>query len=184
MKGRNVVGIFDSIFRNKIGAPLRSEMLNDQLGVYQKIINIKNNMEQCAIRDFLENNDNDWLLVQAEKKRNDYLFSSGKLRGEDYVRMCNNLENQEKNLVSLYIDGSDDTTIYGILRNSLKQLKKNYRNLPNMDKMEFDLWVQIVLSSELATTTIIQIMGSDKYNDAVKFDQAVVSQQVRRKFGK
>ena len=53
-----------------------------------------------------------------------------------------------------------------------------------MDKMEFDLWVQIVLSSELATTTIIQIMGSDKYNDAVKFDQAVVSQQVRRKFGK
>lgn len=178
------MGMFDSIFRNKIGAPLRSGMLNGQIEVYQKIINIKNDMEQRAIKDFLENNDNDWLLVQAEKKRNDYLFSSGKLKGEDYVRMCNNLENQEKNLIALYIDGSDDTTIYGILRDSLKQLKKRYRNLPNMDRMEFDLWVQIVLSSELANTTIIQIMGSDKYTDAVKFDRAVVSQQVRRKFGK
>ena len=178
------MGMFDSIFRNKIGAPLRSGMLNGQIEVYQKIINIKNDMEQRAINDFLENNDNDWLLIQAEKRKNDYLFSSGKINGEDYIQMCNGLENQEKKLIAFYIDGSDDTTIYGILRDSLKQLKKRYKNLHNMDRMEFDLWVQIVLSSELANTTIIQIMGSDKYTDAVKFDKAVVSQQVRRKFGK
>lgn len=178
------MGMFDSIFRNKIGAPLRSGMLNGQIEVYQKIINIKNDMEQRAINDFLENNDNDWLLIQAEKRKNDYLFSSGKINGEDYIQMCNGLENQEKKLIAFYIDGSDDTTIYGILRDSLKQLKKRYRNLPNMNRMEFDLWVQILLSSELANTTIIQVMGSDKYTDAVKFDKAVVSRQVRRKFGK
>ncbi len=176
------MGLFDSILRNKIGAPFRSELLNNQLNVYKKIIEIKDNMEQQAISDLQDNSDCDWRVIQAQKDQNDYMFTHAKISKEEFLAIYNTLEQKEKSFIADYIDGSDDTTIYGVLRNSLKNIKRKYHYLPNIDQMNFDYWLQIVSSSELAKTTIAQITGSDKYIDAVKSDNQVISHQTRKKF--
>lgn len=176
------MGLFDSIFRNKIGAPFRSELLNNQIGVYKKIIDVKDNMEQQAISDLQDSSECDWRVIQAQKTQNDYMFTHAKIGKEEFLAMYNALEQKEKRVIADYIDGSDDDTIYGILKNSLKNIKRKYHYLPNIDQMDFDCWLQIVSSSELAKTTIAQITSSDKFVNAVKSDNQVISHQTRKKF--
>ena len=178
------MGIFDALFRNKIGAPSRKELFDNRVNVYEEIIRIKNDMENQAYEDFKETNNSDWFLLQAKEKRVNNCFVNAEISEDDYLKYINVYHEAMKQLVSNYIDGQDETSIYGILRNSLKRIKKENIHLLNIDKMEFDLWSQIEVSAELAQLTISQIINSGEYVQAVDDNKQICSYQVRRHFRK
>ena len=178
------MGIFDSIFRNKIGAPLKSELMNNQVLVYRKIINLKDNMESQAINDLTNLNDGNWILLSGKKKRIEYLFANGEISEKDFIELNNKLRDSYLEIISLFIDSQGENTIYDISRNSLKRIKRENVRLPNVSQMEFDLWRQIVNSAELAELTIAQIANSSEYMDSVKNDKIIRDYQVRNHFRK
>ena len=178
------MGIFDSIFRNKIGAPLKSELMNNQVSVYRKIINLKDNMESQAINDLTNLNDGNWILLSGKKKRLEYLFANGEISEKDFIELNNKLRDSYLEIISLFIDSQGENTIYDISRNCLKRIKRENVRLPNVSQMEFDLWRQIVNSAELAELTIAQITNSSEYMDSVKNDKIIRNYQVRNHFRK
>ncbi len=178
------MGIFDAIFRNKIGAPSKKELFDNRVSVYEEIVRIKNNMENQAYEDFETTNNSDWFLLQAKENRINNCFINGEISENDYLKYINAYREAMKQLVSNYIDGQDENTIYGILRNSLKRIKKENIHLLNIDKMEFDLWNQIEISAELAQLTISQIINSREYAQAVQNDKQINSYQLRQHFRK
>lgn len=178
------MGIFDSIFRNKIGAPLKSELMNNQVLVYRKIINLKDNMESQAINDLTNLNDGNWILLSGKKKRIEYLFANGEISEKDFIELNNKLRDSYLEIISLFIDSQGENTIYDISRNSLKRIKRENVRLPNISQMEFDLWRQIVNSAKLAELTIAQITNSYEYMDSVKNDKIIRDYQVRNHFRK
>lgn len=178
------MGIFDSIFRNKIGAPMKSEIINNKISVYKNIINLKNNMENQAIKDLNEGNNGDWILLSGKRKQVDYLFANGQISDDKYTELCEQLQNLYLKIISTFIDSQGENTIYGISRDSLKRIKRENVRLPNIEQMEFDLWRQIVSSAELAELTIVQITNSSEYLDSVKADKIIRDYQVRKHFRK
>ena len=178
------MGIFDALFRNKIGAPSRKELFDNRVNVYEEIVRIKNDMENQAYDDFKNLNNSDWFLLQAKEKRVNNCFINGEISEDDYLKYINAYREAMKQLISNYIDDQDENSLYGILRNSLKRIKQENIYLLNIDKMEFDLWNQIEASAELAQLTISQIVNSGEYVHAVKDNKQICSYQVRRHFRK
>lgn len=176
--------MFGSMFRNKIGAPSKKELLDNHVNIYEKIINIKNDMESLAYEDFKSTNNSDWFLLQAKEKRINNCFANGEISEECYLKYINEYREKMKRLISYYIDGQDENSEYGLLRNTLKRLKKENIHLLNIDKMKFDLWVQIEISAELAQLTISQIINSNEYSRAKKNDEIITNYQIRRHFRK
>ena len=176
--------IFEAMFRNKIGAPSRKELFDNRINVYKEIVRIKNDMENHVYEDFKKTNNSDWFLLQAKEKRINNCFVNGEISEDDYLKYINAYCVAMKQLVSNYIDEQDETSIYGILRNSLKRIKKENVHLLNIDKMEFDLWSQIEVSAEIAQLTISQIINSGEYAQAAKYDKQINSYQVRKHFRK
>lgn len=174
------MGIFGSLFRNKVGMPAKSEILNNHVAVYKKIIDDKNSMAQKALADL--QNSSQWQTVLMKKERLDNSFSKGTVSDEEWIYLNNQLEELKLRIMANYIDEQNSDTIYGILKDSLVNLKKRYISLPNIDKMEFDCWLHIVDSAELAEITISQIVNSVEYVQSTKDDKTIREYQVRRYF--
>lgn len=176
------MGIFGSLFRNKVGMQSKSESLNNHISIYQKIIDDKNTMEKKALDDL--QNMPSWQMLFARKSQIDFEISQGKVSADEWSKISSEIESLKHEMMSQYIDGQDEGTIYGILRNGLKVIKTENINLPNMNEMKFDFWVQIEESAELAQISILQIQSSDTYMDAIKNDKLIRDYQVRRHFRK
>lgn len=176
------MGIFSALFRNSVGLPGKSEILNNHVEVYQRIIDDKHGMEKKALEDL--NKNSNWQLLNLKKNQIDYDVQNGKISSADWVSMLNQIEDLKFEMIANYIDGQNSDTIYGILRDGLKRLKSKNINLPNMDKMNFDLWRQIVDSAELAELTIAQIVNGRDYVQACKNDKIIREYNVRRHFRK
>lgn len=178
------MGILDAMFRNKIGAPSKKELFDNRVSVYEKIVEIKNDMEDHALKDFQDMNISDWLILQAKEKQINNRFINGDISEDDYLNLINACREAMKDAIVNYIDGQDEETVYGILKNSLKRIKKENVHLLNIDKMEFDLWSQIEVSAEIAQLTISQIINSGEYTQAAKYDKQINGYQVRKHFRK
>ena len=178
------MGIFDAIIREKIGAPSKKELFDNRISIYEKIVRIKNYMENQTYEDFKNTNNYDWFFFLAKENRISNCFINGEISEDDYLKYINIYHETMKQLVSNYIDEQDENTVYGILRNSLKRIKKENVSLLNIDKMEFDLWNQIEISAELAQLTILKIMNDSEYDQAVKDNKQISSYQVKRHFRK
>ena len=176
------MGLFEALFRNKIGVSSKSEILNNHIDVYRKIIENRNVMESKALTD-LEHLP-EWQIYLLEKNQLDYNSKNQSISFEDWSLANQKLETLRFKIISNYIDSQSDETIYGVLRNGLKTLKQRNINLPNISQMEFDLWRQIVNSAELAELTIAQIANSSEYMDSVKNDKIIRDYQVRNHFRK
>ena len=243
------MGIFDAMFRNKIGAPSKKELYDNRVSVYEKIVKIKNDMENQAMEDFQNSNNSSWLILQAKEKQINNQFINGDISEEDYLDLINACREAMKDAVASYIDGQDEKTvygilknsriitskealkllsdlrlgvsmnmlkdiklekvqslitqiepytlrkilgsnfneqeeniIYGILKNSLRRIKKENIHLQNIDKMKFDWWRQIEASAELAQLTIAQIVNSGEYSQAARDNKQIMDYQVRRRF--
>lgn len=176
------MGIFSSLFRNSVGLPGKSEVLNNHVEVYKKIIGDKQSMEEKALEDLEKNSD--WKLLNLKKNQIDYDVQNGRISSDEWVSMSNQIEDLKLRIIADYIDSQNSDTIYGILREGLKTLKNNNINLPNMNQMEFDLWRQIVDSAELAELTIAQIVNGREYVQASKNDKIIRDYNVRRHFRK
>lgn len=176
------MGIFDAMFRNKIGAPSKKELYDNRVSVYEKIVKIKNDMENQAMEDFQNSNNSSWLILQAKEKQINNQFINGDISEEDYLDLINACREAMKDAVASYIDGQDEKTVYGILKNSLRRIKKENIHLQNIDKMKFDWWRQIEASAELAQLTIAQIVNSGEYSQAARDNKQIMDYQVRRRF--
>ena len=176
------MGLFDSILRNKIGVIPKSEVLNNHIDVYKKIIENRNEMESKALFDL--QNVPEWQEYLLKKNQFDSASSAQNISYEQWTEINKELEALKDKIMGDFIDSQGAETIYGILRNGLKNLKKRYIILPNIEQMEFDLWGQIVSSAELAELTIVQITNSSEYLDSVKADKIVRDYQVRKHFRK
>lgn len=176
------MGLFDSILRNKIGVTPKSEVLNNHIVVYKKIIENKNEMESKALLDLQIVPE--WQEYLLKKNQFDSVSSVQNISYEQWREINKELETLKDKIMGDFIDSQGTETIYGILRNGLKKLKKRYIRLPNIEQMEFDLWRQIVSSAELAELTIVQITNSSEYLDSVKADKIVRDYQVRKHFRK
>ena len=176
------MGMFDSLFRNKVCMPTSSDILNRHIDVYKKVVEDKNTMETKAT-DELQNMPQ-WQMILMRKEQLDYEARKGNLSYDEWCSLNHEIEDMKFDTMSDFIDSQGDNTIYGVIRNGLQNLKRNNINLPNISQMEFDLWKQIVESAELAQLTIAKIVNSDKYSDAMKSDKIVRDYKVRRHFRK
>lgn len=176
------MGLFNSLYRNKVGLPSKSEVLNNHINVYKKIIENRNVMENKALADM--EHLPDWQVYLLKKEQLDYESKNQSVSFEAWSIVNQELETMRFKILSSYIDSQSDETIYGVLRNGLKNLKNQNMNLPNIAQMEFDLWRQIVDSAELAELTIAQITNSSEYLNSAKTDKMVRDYQVRKHFRK
>lgn len=176
------MGMFSSLFRNSVGLPGKSEVLNNHVEVYQKIIDDKQRMEKRAIEDLEKNSA--WQLLKLKKNQIDYNAQNGNVSSDEWVSMSDQIDDLKLRMIADYIDSQNSDTIYGILRDGLKSLKRKNINLPNMSQMEFDLWREIVDSAELAELTIAQIINSQEYVQSSKNDQIIRDYNVRKHFRK
>ena len=179
-----IMGILDAMFRNKIGAPSKKELFDNRVSIYGKIVEIKNDMEDHALKDFQDMNISDWLILQAKEKQINNRFINGDISEDDYLNLINACREAMKDAIVNYIDGQDEETVYGILKNSLKRIKKENIHLQNIDKMEFDWWRQIEASAELAQLTITQIVNSGEYSQSIRDNKQIAYYQVRKHFKK
>lgn len=141
-------------------------------------------MEDHALKDFQDMNISDWLILQAKEKQINNRFINGDISEDDYLNLINACREAMKDAVTNYIDGQDEETVYGILKNSLKRIKKENIHLQNIDKMEFDWWRQIEASAELAQLTITQIVNSGEYSQSIRDNKQIADYQVRKHFKK
>lgn len=176
------MGMFDSLFRNKIGMPTSSEILNRHIDVYKKIVEDKNTMEMMA-NDELQNMFQ-WQEILMRKEQLDCETGKGNISYDEWCLLNQEVEDMKLEAMSDYIDSQSSNTIYGVLKDGLKILKRKNINLPNISQMEFDLWKQIMDSAELAQLSIVQIMNSDDYIDSMKSDKIIRDYQARRYFRK
>lgn len=178
------MGLFDAIFRSKIGAPSKKELFDNRVSVYEKIVKIKNDMENNAIQDFQDKNISDWLVLQAKEKQINNRFINGDISEEEYVESINACRDALKQVIASYIDCQDESSVYGVLRDTLKRVKKENIHLQNIDKMMFDWWKQIEASAELAQLTISQIINSEEYFQAERDNKQITDYQIGRHFRK
>ncbi len=176
------MGMFDSLFRNKVGMPTSSDILNRHIDVYKKIIEDKNTMENRAIDELQKVSQ--WQTLLMRREQLDYETRKGNISYDEWCLLNQELETLKLEIMSDYIDSQSSDTIYGVIRSGLQNLKRRNINLPNMNQMEFDVWKQIVDSAELAQLSIVQVMNSDKYIDSMNSDKIVRDYQVRRHFRK
>lgn len=176
------MGLFDSLYRNRVGLPAKSEVFEKHLDVYRKIITDKNTMEEKALADL--ETASEWQEYLFRRLQLDNLSKSANVSYEEWLELNHEIENLKEKIISDFINTQDENTIYGVLRDRLRNLKKNNISLPNMDRMYFDLWEQIVSSAELAELTITQIVNSNDYRNAVKNDRLIRDYQVRNHFRK
>ena len=176
--------VLDAMFRNKIGALSKMELFDNRVSVYKKIVEIKSDMENHALKDFQDMNFSAWFVLQANEKRINNNFVNGDISEKDYVNLINTCHYAMKQVIANYIDGQDEETVYGILKNSLKRIKKENIHLQNIDKMEFDWWKQIEVSAELAQLTITQIVNSGEYSRAVRDNKQIIKHHVRKHLNK
>lgn len=176
------MGMFDSLFRNKVGMPTSSDILNRHIDVYKKIVEDKNTMENRAIDELQKKSQ--WQTLLMRKEQLDYETRKGNLSYDEWCSLNQEIEDMKLETMADFIDSQGSNTIYGVLKDGLKNLKKKNINLPNMSRMEFDVWKQIVDSAELAQLSIVQVMNSDKYIDSMNSDKIVRDYQVRRHFRK
>lgn len=176
------MGLFDSLYRNRVGLLAKSEILNNHIDVYTKIIESRTVMEEKARLDLQSSSE--WQVYLLKKEQLDYKVKTCSTSFEEWTIVSRELESLRFKIISNYIDSQSDETIYGVLRNGLKTLKQRNINLPNISQMEFDLWRQIVNSAELAELTIAQITNSSEYMDSVKNDKIIRDYQVRNHFRK
>ena len=176
------MGMFDSLFRNRVGMPTTSDILNRHIDVYKKIVEDKNTMETRA-NDELQKN-SQWQTLLMRKEQLDYETRKGNLSYDEWCSLNQEIEDMKLETMADFIDSQGSNTIYGVIRSGLQNLKKRNINLPNMNQMEFDLWKQILESAELAQLSIAQVMSDGKYLDAMKADKIVRNYQVRSHFRK
>ena len=171
---------FGTIFRSKIGVPSKKELFDNRINVYKKIIRVKNDMESHAYEDFKNFNNSDWFLLKATEKRINRSFINGEISENDYLKYINACHEAMRQFLSDYIDRQDENSVYCILRNDLKYIKKENAHLLNIDKMSFDSWIQIVTSAELARLTMLKIINGVEYSKAVKSEKDIISYQVSK----
>lgn len=176
------MGIFESIFRNKIGMTPKSEVFNNHIEVYKKIIDDKNFMEQRALDELKKIPQ--WQLLESKKEQLAWQVKKGNISLEESLSLSNQIDDLMLKELASYIDSQNSDSIYGILKAGLNNLKMKYINLPNMKDMEFDFWNNIVKSSDLAEISIIQITSSSDYKDTFKNDKIIRDYNVRRHFRK
>lgn len=176
------MGIFESIFRNKIGMTPKSEVFNNHIEVYKKIIDDKNFMEQRALDELKKIPQ--WQLLESKKEQLAWQVRKGNISLEESLSLSNQIDDLMLKELASYIDSQNSDSIYGILKAGLNNLKMKYINLPNMKDMEFDFWNNIVKSSDLAEISIIQITSSSDYKDTFKNDKIIRDYNVRRHFRK
>ena len=174
--------MFDSLFRNKVGMPTSSDILNRHIDVYKKIIEDKNTMENRAIDELQKVSQ--WQTLLMRREQLDYETRKGNISYDEWCSLNQEIEDMKLETMADFIDSQGSNTIYGVIRSGLQNLKRRNINLPNMNQMEFDLWKQIVDSAELAQLSIVQVMNSDKYIDSMNSDKIVRDYQVRRHFRK
>ena len=165
--------IFDAMFRFKIGFPSKAKMLDNKIFVYEEIIRLKNEMEKQAYIDFQSDNNIDWFLLQAKKKKINRNFIDGIISEKNYLECLEACYSELKILLANYIDNQSDNSIYGFFRNRLKKIKKENIHLLNISNMDFDLWFQIEKSVILAQLTINQIVNSREYLESLKNDKFI-----------
>ena len=168
--------MFGVIFRNLIGMPLKSEHLNYKIQVYKKIISEKEFIEKRALRE-LENMPQ-WQLSMLKKEQLNNLLKNKNILKDNWIKMNKEIENELNQMISDYIDDQGSDTIYGAIREGLNNLKNKNINLLN--NMKFDCWEEIVVSSELAELTILQIINSEDYIISTKGDNAIRNYQVQK----
>lgn len=176
------MGMFDSLFRNKVGMPTSSDILNRHIDVYKKIVEDKNTMENRAIDELQKVSQ--WQTLLMRREQLDYETRKGNISYDEWCSLNQEIEDMKLETMADFIDSQGSNTIYGVIRSGLQNLKRRNINLPNMNQMEFDLWKQIVDSAELAQLSIVQVMNSDKYIDSMNSDKIVRDYQVRRHFRK
>ena len=176
------MGMFDSLFRNKVGMPTSSDILNRHIDVYKKIIEDKNTMENRAIDELQKVSQ--WQTLLMRREQLDYETRKGNISYDEWCSLNQEIEDMKLETMADFIDSQGSNTIYGVIRSGLQNLKRRNINLPNMNQMEFDVWKQIVDSAELAQLSIVQVMNSDKYIDSMNSDKIVRDYQVRRHFRK
>lgn len=174
------MGIFESIFRNKIGMTPKSEVFNNHIEVYKKIIDDKNFMEQRALDELKKIPQ--WQLLESKKEQLAWQVRKGNISLEESLSLSNQIDDLMLKELASYIDSQNSDSIYGILKAGLNNLKMKYINLPNMKDMEFDFWDNIVKSSDLAEISIVQITSSSDYKDAFKNDKIIRDYNARRHF--
>lgn len=176
------MGMFDSLFRNKVGMPTSSDILNRHIDVYKKIVEDKNTMENRAIDELQKVSQ--WQTLLMRREQLDYETRKGNISYDEWCSLNQEIEDMKLETMADFIDSQGSNTIYGVIRSGLQNLKRRNINLPNMNQMKFDLWKQIVDSAELAQLSIVQVMNSDKYIDSMNSDKIVRDYQVRRHFRK
>ena len=174
------MGIFESIFRNKVGMTPKSEVFNNHIEFYKKIIDDKNFMEQRALGELKKIPQ--WQLLESKKDQLAWQVRKGNISLDESLSLSNQIDDLMLKEFASYIDNQNSDSIYGILKTGLNNLKMKYINLPNMKDMEFDFWNNIVKSSELAEISIVQITSSSNYKDALKNDKIIRDYNVRRHF--
>lgn len=174
------MGIFESIFRNKIGMTPKSEVFNNHIEVYKKIIDDKNFMEQRALEELKKIPQ--WQLLESKKDQLAWQVRNGNISLDESISSSNQIDELMLKELASYIDRQNSDSIYGILKAGLNNLKLKYINLPNMKDMEFDFWNNIVMSSELAEISIVQITSGSDYREACKCDKIIRNYDVRRHF--
>ena len=174
------MGIFESIFRNKIGMTPKSEVFNNHIEVYKKIIDDKNFMEQRALEELKKIPQ--WQLLESKKDQLAWQVRNGNISLDESISSSNQIDELMLKELASYIDRQNSDSIYGILKAGLNNLKLKYINLPNMKDMEFDFWNNIVMSSELAEISIVQITSGSDYREACKYDEIIRNYDVRRHF--
>ena len=108
------MGIFESIFRNKIGMTPKSEVFNNHIEVYKKIIDDKNFMEQRALEELKKIPQ--WQLLESKKDQLAWQVRNGNISLDESISSSNQIDELMLKELASYIDRQNSDSIYGILK--------------------------------------------------------------------